>query len=347
MAARSHTLGIGVIGLGFMGTTHVKAYQSARQDGFPCKLLAVADPNPDRRAGRPSQAGNLDTGAAGESLFDPTEVRGYATPEELFADPDIHVVSICTYTDSHINLATEALNAGKHVLLEKPVALSADAIVPLLGVAKKSGRLCMPAMCMRFWPGWEWLKEAVQSGKFGAVRTARFERMGSGPGWASDFYRNDERSGGALFDLHIHDTDFVHWLFGSPAAVFSAGSRNHVLTQYRFNAGPGAGALVSAEGGWSLAPTAGYRMKYMVNFERATAEFDLNRDPTVTVHHADHSEPLKFASLGGYDQEIRHFIDCIANDRRPRAMLEDALAVTRTIEAELRSIHSGTPISVG
>jgi len=343
----SRSIGVGVVGLGFMGATHVKAYQHARQDGLPCTLVAVADPNPERRAGKSAATGNLATGAAGEDLFDPEKVRGYATPEELFADPHVHLVSICTYTDSHIELTTKALNAGKHVLLEKPVALSSDAILPLIEVAARSGRLCMPAMCMRFWPGWEWLKEAVQSARFGALRTARFERMGSGPGWASDFYRDDARSGGALFDLHIHDTDFIHWLFGRPSSVSSAGSRNHVLSHYRYSSGPASGALISAEGGWSLAPTAGYRMKYMLNFERATAEFDLNANPTVIIHHADHSEPMKFASLGGYDAEIRHLIDCIAHDRRPRATLEDALAVTRTIEAELKSLQSGTSVQIG
>jgi predicted dehydrogenase len=345
MVSSTRTLGIGVVGLGFMGTTHVKAYQAARNDGFPCRLIAVADPNPDRRSGR-SATGNLSTGNDEESLFDPCHVRGYEAPEQLFADDDIHLVSICTYTDSHIDLATKALLAGKHVLLEKPVALSADAIVPLLGVVTKAGRLCMPAMCMRFWPGWEWLKDVVSKSTYGALRTARFERLGSGPGWASEFYRNDTRSGGALFDLHIHDTDFVHWLFGAPAAVSSSGSRNHVHTTFRYHTGPAAHALVTAEGGWSVAPSGGFRMKYLLNFEKATIEFDLSKDPTVTVYHADRAEPMSFACLGGYDLEVRHLIECITHDRRPRATLEDALAVTKTIEAELRSLQSGTVITV-
>lgn len=347
MSSSQRTLGIGVVGLGFMGATHIKAYQLARKDGFSCKLLAVADADADRRAGRPPAAGNLDTGASEELLFDPSQVRGYQTADELFADDDINLVSICTYTDSHVDLATKALNAGKHVLLEKPVALSADAIVPLIDVARKSGRLCMPAMCMRFWPGWEWLKDVVTKSTYGALRTARFERLGSGPAWASDFYRNDARSGGAIFDLHIHDTDFVHWLFGKPASVSSSGSRNHVHTTFRYHTGPASQALITAEGGWSVAPSGGFRMKYLLNFEKATIEFDLSKEPTVTVYHPDRAEPMSFACLGGYDMEIRHLIDCIAHDRRPRASLEDALAVTKTIEAELRSIHSGTTIAVG
>ena len=67
----------------------------------------------------------------------------------------------------------------------------------------------------------------------------------------------------------------------------------------------------------------------------------------MTVYHPDRAEPMSFACQDGYDMEIGHLIDCITHDRRPRATLEDALAVTKTIEAELRSIHAGTAMSVG
>src|SRR5688572_1944202 len=150
-------LNIGILGLGFMGRIHIQAYQAAQRDGFPCRLLAVADPNPDRRAGHPPAVGNLG-GPAPERLFDPSQVRGYSTPEELLADRDVQLVSICTYTDSHVDLALKALAAGKHVLLEKPVALRSAEVKRLADTARSAKTICMPAMCMRFWPGWDWLK---------------------------------------------------------------------------------------------------------------------------------------------------------------------------------------------
>ncbi|MEM7809661.1 MAG: Gfo/Idh/MocA family oxidoreductase, partial [Planctomycetota bacterium] len=125
----SDVVRVGVVGLGFMGQTHVAAYQSA--DG--ATLVAVADADEARRTGHASTGGNLDSGASADRLFDPEAVRGYATAEELFADDDVDLVSICTPTPSHVDLAAAAMRAGKHVLVEKPVAVDTRQIEKLAG----------------------------------------------------------------------------------------------------------------------------------------------------------------------------------------------------------------------
>ena len=210
---------VGVIGLGFMGATHLRAYASAASAGFACEVVAVADADESRRRGMLGDVGgNLDTRAQ-PSAFDVKRVRGYASGDEMIADPRIDLVSICTPTDSHAALAQAALRAGKHVLVEKPVALHAEQIAQLDDVAKSSGRICMPAMCMRFWPGWDWLKARIDDRAYGACTSATFTRLGSSPIWSSDFYRDGRRSGGAIADLHVHDADFVRHCFGPPDAV--------------------------------------------------------------------------------------------------------------------------------
>ena len=82
----SEQLGVGIVGLGFMGQTHLGAYQRADEAGFGNRLVAVCDADPERRAGKAPAAGNFDTDAA-EDLFDPAEVKGYEDPAELFSDP--------------------------------------------------------------------------------------------------------------------------------------------------------------------------------------------------------------------------------------------------------------------
>lgn len=337
-------INVGVIGLGFMGRIHCQAYQAAERDGLPCTLSAVADPDPQRRAGQPPAVGNLG-GPAPERLFDPAKVRGYATPEELLADPSIDLVSICTYTDSHVDLAMKALNAGKHVLVEKPVALRSSEVERLAEAARRARTLCMPAMCMRFWPGWDWLKDRILDGSLGKVRSAVFQRLGSGPNWAAEFYRDPARSGGALFDLHIHDADFVYWCFGMPRAVSSTGTALHVTTIYRYDDPE---LHVTAEGAWDLAPTAGFRMKFLVCFERATAEFDLAT--SVTLHTREKSERVALPGYAGYDGEIRHMVDVLSRGGSGPdlgATLEDAVAVTRLLEAEAESVASGREVGIG
>lgn len=338
---QSSSIGIGVIGLGFMGQTHVRAYQSAAADGLGCRLVAVCDPDPDRRAGQAANAGNLGRGDPPKMLFDPRLVAGYARPEDLLADPAVNLVSICTYTDSHVELALAALAAKKHVLVEKPISLRSADVRRLAAAAnlarEKHGLICMPAMCIRFWPGWDWLRARIIDGSLGRVRSATFTRMGSGPTWAAGFYRDTARSGGALFDLHIHDTDFVCWCFGKPASVFSTGDDLHITTAYRFD-GPDAPVHIVAEGAWDLAPGAGFRMRFVVNFERGSAEFDLAKTPSLVLHSAEGSSAVEPTSVGiatGYDGEIRHLLRVIASGRADiDATLDEAATVTEVLEAE-------------
>ncbi len=342
---------VGVIGLGFMGRTHVAAYAAAARAGHPCRLVAVADRDPARLADTRAAGGNLTTGDRAGLLFDPALVRAYPDEGGLLADPAVDLVSLCTPTETHTDVAIAALRAGKHVLVEKPVALNAADIRRVRDAARASGRLCMPGLCMRFWPAWTWLKRAVADASFGPVRSATFTRLATIPTW-SGAYADPARCGGALIDLHIHDADFVLWCFGPPREVVSTGTLEHITTIYRYAPGRGP-AHVAAEGGWDQAPGFGFRMRYLVNFERATAEFDLARDPQLMLTPRDGPEAGRAQGVSlepflGYDGEIRHLVAAIADgSTRLDATLDDAVAVAELLDAEGRSLESGKPVSFG
>lgn len=340
MTTQPPPLGIGVIGLGFMGKTHLEAYDAAIACGHNARLVAVADGDANRRAGIPTGAGNLGE-HTGDRMFDPEAVSAYKDAGDLLADERVGLVSLCTPTDTHIELATRALRAGKHVLLEKPVALTQEAVEELEEVAETAGVVCIPAMCMRFWPAWAWLKQAIDAMTYGAVVAARFERLGSRPTWGQGFYNDATRSGGALFDMHIHDTDFVVHCFGEPVSVASLGTRSHMQTVYEFAEGPG---LVQAEGGWLNSPHFPYRMRYTVEFENAVADFDLNRDQPLRVHTADGTELPELDPITGYDGEIRLAIQAATVGAQPSPSLRDAAMVTRVLQAEARSLETGAPV---
>lgn len=339
------TVGYGVIGLGFIGARHVLAVQSARAAGVPCRLVAVGDRSADRLCGRVSPEGSPDA-APGDALFDPREVRGYVDPRQLIDDPRVDALSICTHTDTHVDLAVAALRAGKHVLVEKPVALSSAEVRRLAAAAHEAGRLCMPAMCMRFWPGWSWLKDRIIDGSLGAVQSATFQRLGSPPAWGTQFYRDLSRSGGSLFDLHIHDVDFLRWCFGPPREVTSTGTTMHVSTIYRYENGP---AHVLAEGGQDYAPGYGFTMRYAVAFRDATADFDLSRSHPLELSRDGRREAVEIPALSAYDAEVRHFIGAVAagtGNGELAATIDEAAAVTEILEAERRSLETGRPIQL-
>jgi predicted dehydrogenase len=351
MSSTQVPVGVGVVGLGMMGAQHIESYRVAHVTGAPNRLVAVCDADALRRTGLRHVEGNLAVSEdATEQLFDPGLVQGYETPEELFADGSVELVSLCTYTESHVPLATAALEAGKHVLVEKPVALTAAEVQRLVDVAAAHPKqLCMPAMCMRFWPAWQWLAGVVRDGSMGAVLRARFRRNSAMPHWGSTFYEDSTRSGGALVDLHVHDADFVRWCFGSPIAVETVGTLQQLRTQYVYENGP---AEVFAEGGWDKDPNVSFVMSYRVEFEAGTADFMFGREPELRLERPGQSvEPVALTDGTGYDAEISHLVravhDLRAGQSRPLiAHVHEAVDLMNMLAAERRSLESGERVAL-
>ena len=340
--SKAAPIGVGIVGLGYMGRTHMAAYRSAAGAGFANRIVALCDSELARVGGKAFQLGNMEK--RGSNPFAGLgSVAIHAEAAELFADESIQLVSLCTPTDTHVPLALAALAAGKHVLVEKPVALRAREVARLAAAARRAKRLCMPAMCMRFWPGWSWLKDAIDARTFGRVRSAVFRRLGSPPAWSRGFYGNPAKSGGALFDLHVHDADFVRHCFGAPASVVSTGSLDHVTTLYRFASGP---EHVAAEGGWDHAGGFPFFMGFTVVFERATAEFALGREPVLALAREGKASAIPLEEGTGYDGEIRHALAVVAGRARPRATIDEAVGLVRMLEAERKSLASGRPVSL-
>ena len=139
---------VAVVGLGFMGVTHIKAYQQLKA----AKVVAVCDsmrlPVNGVLAGvmgNISGSGDLDLGRA---------VRVYRALDEVLADPEVDLVDLCVPTPLHLEQSIAALKAGKHVLCEKPLAISSSRARKIVQAAQAAPGFFMPAMCMRFWPGW-------------------------------------------------------------------------------------------------------------------------------------------------------------------------------------------------
>jgi predicted dehydrogenase len=331
---------IGIIGLGFMGKTHYGIYARNPE----AQVVAVSDIDPKRAAGDLTGAsGHLDP--AEESRLPMQHIRGTTDWRELIAMKDVDVVDVCLPTPAHVEVVPPALAAGKHVICEKPLArTSADARVIADAAARAKG-LFMPAMCMRFWPEWAWLKRAVVEGHYGRVLAAMFRRVGSYPakGWLLD----GSLSGGAALDLHIHDTDFVYHLFGKPRGVFSrgytgeSGEIDHVFTQYLYDSPHRGTPMVSAEAAWTMSPGFAFAMRYTVVFERATADYDLTRKDTLMLYADGRSEPVPHAMHNGWTGELGYFLECVKTRQKPeRVTADDAVAGLQIIEAERRSAAS-------
>lgn len=340
---KSRPVNVAVVGLGYMGVTHLRAYQKIRN----ARIVAVCDAmrQPENGILRgvagniKSDAGNLDLGR---------KLRAYRELDALLADPEVDLVDICTPTPMHPAQVIAALKAGKHVLCEKPLARASADVKKILAVAAKSKGFLMPAMCMRFWTGWGDLKAVVQSGKYGRVLAASFRRVSQRPAWSAAGTYAGADMGGALYDLHIHDVDFINYIFGKPKSVTAGGvisengSIDHVVAQYDYPGGP----VVSAEGSWLH--QGGFSMGFVINFERATIEYDFAKGGVWHVSETGKKpRDVSWRGCDGYDGEIRYFVKCVADGVSPETVTaRDALATMQICEAEEKSARTGAKVNL-
>ncbi len=332
---------VGIIGFGFMGKTHFAAYQSDPR----ARVLGLMSINPE--SFQDDSAGNI-TGQG--QLADYSSATIHNTIEELLEDDDIEAISICTPTHLHTEIACQAIKKGKHVLIEKPLCSSwTEAQEVLSHVEAHPEVVCMPAMCMRFWPGWTWLKDQVEQENYGSVWSATFTRLGSAPLWGDGFYQDANRCGGAILDLHIHDVDFIRYCFGDPQRVHAhgrlgpSGGVDHVVAHFQYDND----ALIVAEGGWLTSSKFPFQMGYRVAFESGIADFQLGREHELTfITNDGQQQPIELPDVTGYQAEISHFLDCIEAGRSsPIVTAADGAQSIRLVEAELESIKADASIA--
>jgi predicted dehydrogenase len=217
--------------------------------------------------------------------------------------------------------------------------------------AEQSGKLLQIGHCIRFWPEYAKTKELIDSGQYGKVRAATFQRLSSTPTWSWEGWLMDAaKSGSAAVDLHIHDSDYVQSVFGMPKAVFSRAASgpakdcDHIATQYVYDHD----CAITAEGGWSMASTFGFEMSFHIVLEKATIVYNCSRDPALRVCPVDGEVfSPEIASGDGYSNEIAHFTKAVRGESVAEIItLEQSLDSLRLVLAEKQSAKSGRIIKI-
>ncbi len=334
---------VGIIGLGFMGTTHFRIHQANPKS----RIVAVADVDAAKQQGDIRKViGNI--GGGSNDRLDFTGIKVYDEAMKLLADPEVEEVDICLPTYMHADVAVAALEAGKHVLLEKPAALTYAETERIIAAAKKSGKRFTVGLCVRAWPEYRWAFEAVKAGRIGKIKSALFKRFSpdiDGNAW-QNWFMNQQLSGGAQLDLHMHDIDEVLYFCGRPTAVTVIGTKSkhgcndHSFALYHFAGGEPA---VAAEGGWSAPKTAPFEMSFQLIGDRGT----IVSSPAGLWFYPVAGEPEKITlNVGelptGWHVEIDNFLDAVLGQGDDQKFLpwQDVLDGMAIYEAELASINA-------
>jgi len=260
-----------------MGGTHLKAWKALPQ----AELFAVYSRDERKLSGDLSAVeGNF--GGPQES-FDFSSVAKYTDLEAVLNDPQIEAVDICLPTDLHAEIAVKALRAGKHVLVEKPMALDVKSAQQMIAAAEEHNRILMVAQVLRFFPMYDALRKAVQSPELGKVRSAIFTRRCAAPQW-SGWLGNPKLSGGGAFDLLIHDVDICLHLLGKPEQVSAVGYESlstgaDIITAELYYPNS---LTVVITGGWHHPKKFPFLMEYTVAMDGGTLDYSSQgRQPTL------------------------------------------------------------------
>lgn len=337
---------VGIAGIGFMGVTHFKAYQQVEG----AQVAAVFTRDRKKLEGDWTNVRGNFGGAGG--VQDLTGIKKYDDLDALLADGEIDLLDLCLPSHLHPEITIRALERGKHVLVEKPIALTVAGADRMIAAAERTGRLLMVAQVLRFWPQFAVIKDLLESGEYGALRGAHFKRVISRPTWSGDdWFADPSKTGGAVVDLHIHDTDFVHYLFGRPAAVWSTGSVSdrgqvdYLVTEYQY---PGKNICITAQSGAVAQKGIEFEHGYDVYFERAMLKHNSSTIPAVELYTEDgEKRELEPRIQDAFAEQLRTAAEAVATGRLPEVIAarsgRNSLA---TVLAEAESVKSGRPVQV-
>jgi predicted dehydrogenase len=330
---------IAVLGAGFMGGTHARAY--AKRDDV--EIAAIYAHSPGRAEPLAAEVGShwVDDLSA------------------ILKDPTIEAVDICLPTTSHREAFEEALQAGKHVLLEKPIALTEADARAMVHRAAESDQVVMIAHVLRFWPEYVEIKRIIERGDLGQPLAAVAARRQPFPAWSELFSRAD-LTGGAILDQMIHDYDVMNWIFGHPRSVSATGVLNprsggydftQVLVRY-----DDASGLV--DGGMMMPESYPFTTRFEVLCEHGAIEhrfraggrsFEIGEPTNELIVYRNEGDPetITVEQTDAYENETGYFIDCVRQGRPAlRATPDDALAALRVALAATESAASGKPVAL-
>ncbi|MEM0153607.1 MAG: Gfo/Idh/MocA family oxidoreductase [Ignisphaera sp.] len=263
---------------------------------------------------------------------------------------DLDALLIATPNYTHKTIAVESVRAGKHVFLEKPVALSIGDGLEIVREAEKAGVNLMVGHCLRFWPEYVRVRESILSNAIGEPRVARAYRLSSFPRWAP-WHRYRELSGGVVVDLMIHDLDFLRWILGEVEEVFgymvrfteaSIDNTDHAVAILRFRDG----AIAYVEASWAFPSNFPFTTYLEIAGTKGLLTVDNRSTATVEVFMESVQNVLAPVDKGAYFSELKAFIDWIQYGVKPPIEPMDAVEALRIAVAVHRSSEMGAPIKV-
>jgi UDP-N-acetylglucosamine 3-dehydrogenase len=311
-------LGVAVIGTGFWGKNHARNYKELENTN----LVAICDVNPERAKAIAEQYG----------------VKAYTDSSVMLKDPEVQAVSVCTWSIKLAEEALKCLNAGKHVLVEKPMATDTRQAQTLIDTAKANDLHLTVGFLMRFIPGLQQIRQAVETKKIGELVSATAKRVTQWPERIGDV--------GVVKDTAIHDIDVMRFISGEdPVAVYAKmGSMRHrqfedyaqIMLTYE------SGKTAFIESNW-LTP---YKIRSLnLTGSEAIMRLDYNSQE-LWIENAKESLQPRLPFEEPLKAELKHFAECITEKKKPMITGEDGFKALQIALASMESSAKNTVVKL-
>jgi UDP-N-acetylglucosamine 3-dehydrogenase len=309
-------LGVAVVGTGFWGKNHARVYKELAET----ELVAVCDMNPERAKAVATQF----------------NAKAYTSSGNVLKNKDVDAVSICTWSTSLAKEAMKALKAGKHVLVEKPMAANVNQALALLNEAEKADLYLTVGFLMRFIPGLQHIQKSIAEKTIGDAVSATAKRVSQWPERIGDV--------GVVKDTAIHDIDVARYLLGEdPVMVYAkAGSMRHS----RFE--DYAQIMLAFEGGKSAFIEANWLTPYktrtlVVTGSEAIMKLDYITQE-LTCENAKETIQPRYQWVEPLRLELQHFARCVMRREKPLVTGMDGVKAVQAANAALKSSSAGKAV---
>jgi predicted dehydrogenase len=334
-------LKIGIIGAGGIGGVHANCYKSIPN----AKVIAVADIIPERA----------------KRLADMFQADAYDNAEDIIKRKDVDVIDICVPTYLHSEFVIKTAKAKKHILCEKPMALTYDQGKKMIEETEKHGVKFMVAHVLRFFPEYLSAREAMVNGSIGLAKMVRTYRGGPNPAIVREWYGFHEKSGGSIQDSLIHDIDFLTWTFGPVKEVYARGNvfrrkapldPEYDLVMMEFENG----VIAHLISDWSGNQKTHFGAKIEIAGTKGLIEFNsFNSIPlklNLFEENKGESESVSIPEsplspdVEPYTREIREFLESIENDSKSPVSAHEALYALKVALTAIESMSLNRPLEV-
>ncbi len=302
-------LGVAVIGTGQWGKNHARVYKELQST----ELIAVCDINMERA----------------KTMADHYGVKAYSDSSEMLKNTQIEAVNVCTWSTLLAKEAQKALHAGKHVLVEKPMATTPQQAQQLVDTAEQNGLHLSVGFLMRFIPGLQQIRQSVLDKKFGELVCATAKRVSQWPERIGDV--------GVVKDTAIHDIDVMNYIFNQyPTSVYAKMGSMRIkkfedYAQIMLTYNDGKTAFI--ESNWltpyktrSLTATCS---EAIMRLDYITQEFWIEQKTETLQPRLPFQEPLK--------SELSHFVECIVEKKKPLVTGQDGVRALQIATAAIQS----------